>query len=197
VLLLHAWWGLNDFFKDLAARLAAEGFVVLAPDLYDGRTASTVEEAERLIGSLDSGEAIQYETGAADYLLKHQALQGSRIGAIGFSMGGAYATWLAALKPEVAAVVLFYGGAEQGESVARETRAAFLGHFAEHDEYESQEGMRQFEAQLRSAGREAAFFIYPGTGHWFFEDDRPHAYDADAAGIAWQATVDFLHLKLG
>src|SRR5437868_1015180 len=118
VLLLHAWWGLNDFFKALAGRLAREGFVVLAPDLYDGRTASAIEDAERLSSTLDSGEAIQHETGAADYLLDHPAVRGRKIGALGFSMGADYATWLSTLRPEVAAVVLFYGGVELGESFA-------------------------------------------------------------------------------
>src|SRR5437016_9037266 len=93
VLLLHAWWGLNDYFKDLAGRLAGEGFVVLAPDLYDGTTALTIEDAEGLIRTLDAREAIHYETGAMDYLLEHPAVRGKRIGAVGFSMGAAYATW--------------------------------------------------------------------------------------------------------
>lgn len=198
VLLLHAWWGLNDFFKELADRLAAEGFVVLAPDLYDGKTASTIEDAERLGSALDANarEAIGSVTAAAGYLLGHPASRGSRIGAVGFSLGASYATWLSTLKPEVAAVVLFYGGVWQDEGFAKETGAAFLGHFAEHDPYESHEDMRQFEVQLRSAGKQATFFVYPGTGHWFFEEDRPGAFDADAAGIAWQATVDFLYDKL-
>src|SRR5437870_4205128 len=196
VLLLHAWWGLNDFFKDLAGRLAGEGFVVLAPDLYDGRTALAIEDAERLTRTLDAREAIRYETGALDYLLAHPAVNGKRIGAVGFSLGAAYATWLATLRRDVAAVVVFYGGVEQEEGFALETSAAFLGHFAERDEYESQEVMRRFEAQLRSAGREAAFYVYPGTGHWFFEEDRRDAYDPDAAGIAWQFTLDFLRDKL-
>jgi carboxymethylenebutenolidase len=197
VLLLHAWWGLNDFFKELADRLAAEGFVVLAPDLYDGKIASTIEDAERLGSALDANakEAIGSVTAAADYLLGHPGSRGSRIGAIGFSLGSAYAIWLSTLKPELAAVVLFYGVWPE-ESFARETGAAFLGHFAEHDPYESHENVRLFEAQLRSAGKQATFFDYPGTGHWFFEEDRPDAYDADAAAIAWQATLDFLHDKL-
>ena len=92
---------------------------------------------------------------------------------------------------------MFYGGVEQEEGFPQETASAFLGHFAERDEYESHEVMRRFEAQLRSAGREAAFYVYPGTGHWFFEEDRREVYDPDAAGIAWQLTVDFLRDKLG
>ncbi|HEX5941086.1 MAG TPA: alpha/beta fold hydrolase, partial [Anaerolineales bacterium] len=99
VLILHAWWGLNDFFTNLADRLAAEGFTVLAPDLYGGRTAATIQEAEELSGTLDHREAIKDVTGAAEYLLAHPSVEGSALGAVGFSMGAAYATWLATLKP--------------------------------------------------------------------------------------------------
>jgi len=196
VLLLHAWWGLNDFFKSLADRLALEGFVVLAPDLYGGSTASTIEEAEHLYATLDYRQAIKHVEAGMDHLLSHPSTKGSQVGVMGFSMGAAYATWLSALRPEVVAVVLFYGGAEQGEEFAGRTQAAFLGHFAEDDPYESTEVMRQFEEQLRAAGREAAFHVYPGTGHWFFEDDRPDAYDAGAAELAWQRTLEFLRANL-
>jgi carboxymethylenebutenolidase len=197
VLLLHAWWGLNDFFKELADRLAAEGFLVLATDLYEGRTASTVEDAERLINSLDYMTGISDVVAAADYLLLQPGQQGGRLGAIGFSMGGAYATWLSTLRPEVKALVLFYGGVEQDDSFAGRTLASFLGHFAERDEYESAENVRKLETQLKNAGRQADFITYPGTGHWFFESDRLDAYEPRAAAEAWRRTIDFLHSKLG
>ncbi|MDQ3929789.1 MAG: dienelactone hydrolase family protein, partial [Chloroflexota bacterium] len=196
-LLCHAWWGLNDFFQELADRLSQEGFVVLAPDLYDGRTAATIEEAEALIYTLDYKEAINYETAAAGYLLSHPAVEGDRLGAVGFSMGGAYVTWLATLNPSVSAVVLFYGGVEQEADFAIRTRAAFLGHFAEDDPYESSEEMRRMEAMLRAARRDVAFEVYPGTGHWFFEGDRQDAYNAEAAELAWRRTLEFLRAKLG
>jgi carboxymethylenebutenolidase len=196
ILLMHAWWGLNDFFKSLADRLAAEGFVVLAPDLYGGKTASEIEDAEKLISGLDYREAIKDEVVALDYLLKHPAVQGDKVGAIGFSMGGGYATWLAALRPEVTAVVLFYGGSEQGPDYAQKTEAAFLGHFAEGDEWEPDEGVKQLESQLRAAGRDVTFYFYKDVGHWFFEDDRPEVYNPEAAQLAWERTLAFLRDKL-
>ncbi|HEY0069763.1 MAG TPA: dienelactone hydrolase family protein [Chloroflexia bacterium] len=201
VLLCHAWWGLNDFFQGLAVRLAHEGFVVLAPDVYDGETAATIEEAERLTNALDHREAIKYETAAADYLLSHPAVEGEQIGAVGFSMGAAYATWLATLRPQLSAVVLFYGGFYGGDvpeaDYPTHTQAAFLGHLAEVDPYESSEEILRMAERLREAGRDVAFYIYPGTGHWFFEADRPDAYDAGAAELAWQRTLDFLRGTLG
>lgn len=198
VLLLHAWWGLTDFFKGLADRLAGEGFVVLAPDLFGGRTASTIEDAEGLSESVDYRQVIKDVEAGVDYLLGQPGVVGEGIGVVGFSFGAAYSTWLATLRPEVGAVVLFYGGAwEPMEDFATHTRAAFLGHFAETDPYESDEAMRQLEEQLRSAGREVEFHVYPGTGHWFFEDDRPDAYDAQAAEVAWQRTVESLRSHMG
>lgn len=196
VLVMHAWWGLTDFFTGLAERLAREGFVVLAPDLYDGRTADTIPDAEQLIGALDYRQAIKYEEAAAEYLLSQPAVQGDRIGAVGFSMGASYATWLAALNHHVAAVVLFYGGSEQGEGYENETNAAFLGHFVDPDAYESLEEARQLEQRLLSAGKEAVFHVYPGAGHWFFEGNRPGAYNPEAAALAWSRTVEFLHNHL-
>ncbi|MDQ3927921.1 MAG: dienelactone hydrolase family protein [Chloroflexota bacterium] len=197
VLLCHAWWGLNGFFQGLADRFAHEGFVVLAPDLYDGRTAPTIEEAEALTYTLDYKVAINYETAAADCLLAHPATQGEQLGAVGFSLGAAYVTWLATLRRQVSAVVVFYGGVEQEADYAVRTKAAFLGHFAEADPYEASEEIGRLEEKLRAARRDVAFHVYPRTGHWFFENDRPDAYDAEAAELAWQRTVDFLHRKLG
>jgi carboxymethylenebutenolidase len=198
VLLLHAWWGLNDFFRGMADRLAGEGFVVLAPDIYgDGSTASTIEEAEKLSGKLDSDQAIARVQAGLDRLLQQPGTQGKRIGVIGFSMGAAYGIWLASLKNEVAAVVLFYGAWNMNDNYGKSTEAAFLGHFAENDQYESEEEIRGLEDNLRSAGREVAFHTYQGTGHWFFENDRPDAYNETAARQAWDRTVEFLHRQLG
>jgi carboxymethylenebutenolidase len=197
ILLMHAWWGLNDFFKSLADRLATEGFVILAPDLYGGKTASEIAEAEQLINNFDWRQGLKDEEVALDHLLKHPSVQGNKVGAIGFSMGGGYATWLAALRPEVTAVVLFYGGSEQEADYAQKTEAAFLGHFAEGDEWEPDEGVKQLERQLQAAGRDVTFHFYKGVGHWFFEDNRPDNYNSEAAQLAWERTMEFLHSKLG
>ena len=113
-------------------------------------------------------------------------------------MGTTYATWLSTLRPEVAAVVLFYGGSDwQPPDFLQRTRAAFLGHFAPNDEWEGpDEGVRDLEAALRDAGKEATLHFYPGTGHWFMEDNRPDAYNPEAAALAWDRTLAFLRAEL-
>ncbi len=202
VLLLHAWWGLTGFFKGLADRLANEGFVILAPDLYGGmQTAETIADAEKLSDSLSTRDGLQRALGAVDHLLSHPAVRGDKIGVIGFSLGAAFAEMASEAMPEVAAVVLFYGGADilyYDEGFADLTNAtAFMGHFAEHDQYEPTEAVPVLEEKLRAAGKEATFYVYTGTGHWFFEDNRPDAYSPQAARLALQRTIDFLHDKLG
>ncbi|MBF6612786.1 MAG: dienelactone hydrolase family protein [Chloroflexi bacterium] len=195
ILLLHAWWGLNGFIKRLADRFAAEGFIVLAPDLYGGPTAATIEEAEKLVSNLDDQRASAIALASVDYLLGQSATESANIRVVGFSLGAAYAAWLTKKRPQITSAVLFYGGAEQAgqeEGFASATNAAFLGHFAEDDDYEPGEFVPRLQEQLHSAGKEAHFYIYPGTGHWFFEEDRPSAYNADAAELAWTRTLEFL-----
>src|SRR5437667_12006995 len=100
VLVLHAWWGLNDFFKGYANRLASQGFLALAPDLHDGPVASTVEEAKDLHSKVDEGRVSKIVLGAADYLQSIPSMLGRKIGVVGFSMGWADSLVLSTLKPE-------------------------------------------------------------------------------------------------
>jgi carboxymethylenebutenolidase len=194
VLVLHAWWGLAPFFRDLCDRLAREGFVALAPDLYGGKTASTIDEAKSLIEQRDFEKMRAAATGALAYLRGHSAVRGPAVGALGFSMGAAWTIFLSSLAPEaIAAAVIFYGTEETDFAASR---AAYLGHFGEDDEWEPLDGVRAMEREMRAAGREAEFYIYPGAKHWFFETNRPE-YDAAAADLAWQRTCDFLRQRLG
>jgi carboxymethylenebutenolidase len=196
VLVLHAWWGLNDFMRQVCERLAGEGYVALAPDLYHGKVATTIAEAEKLGGQLDADAArAQAEIAAAlDRLLHLPATEGERTGVIGFSLGAYYALWLADHRPEdVAALVVFYG---TSGDLFQKMQAACQGHFAERDPFEPPEGVQQVYERLRAAGRDVTFYTYPGTGHWFFEQDRPDAYDPEAAELAWQRTVEFLQKTL-
>jgi carboxymethylenebutenolidase len=195
VLVLHAWWGLTGFVRQVCDRLAAEGYVALAPDLFDGEIATTVAEAELLIGRFD-GQATEAKVAAAlDRLQKHPAVHGERAGVMGFSFGAYYALWLAeARSQDVAAVVVFYGTSGLRFS---EMQAACLGHYAERDPYEPAEGVQDEYDRVKAAGGDVTFYTYPGTGHWFFEQDRPDAYDPQAAELAWQRTTRFLQETLG
>jgi len=194
VLVLHAWWGLTPFFKNVCDRLASEGFVALAPDRYGGPTAATIEEAEVLLRQESPERTEAQLTSAVDFLLAHEATVGDKLAALGFSAGASWALMLSTLKPEaVKAVVAFYGSGEADFSSAH---AAYQGHYAQHDEWEPPEEVRRTEDALRAAGREVTFYTYPGVGHWFCEEDRPGYYDAEAAQLAWERTVSFLRGRL-
>ncbi len=196
VVVLHAWWGLTSCFKRVCDRLAEEGFVALAPDLYHGAIASSSDEAKRLRAELDCDSALREIKAATGFLRCHAAVVGDSIGVVGFSLGGYLALRLVRSDPDsVRAVVLFYateGGSFDG------AQACFLGHFAEHDGCWAGAGtVRSLQARLRAAGCDVTFHTYAGTQHSFFEHDRPEAYDARSAELAWQRTISFLHNELG
>ncbi len=191
VLVLHAWWGLNDFMREFCDRLAQQGFVALAPDMFSGKIARTVEEAKQLVSQPNQEEVVPpILLSAVEELRKHPAVSGNGLGIVGFSFGGSWALWLASHQPEaIRAVTIFYS---TGESDFQQSKAAFLGHFAAADPFEPEGGVRELEKSLKSASRPATFYTYPGTGHWFFEKDRPEAYQAEAARLAWERTLAFL-----
>ncbi|MGH2619455.1 MAG: dienelactone hydrolase family protein [Anaerolineales bacterium] len=190
VLVLHAWWGLNDTIKAFCRRLAQSGFVAFAPDLYHGKLADTIADAETLSNSLGTNLA-KAEIAEATRFLDERAGQVDRgLAVIGFSLGAYYALDLSVADPEhVRWVVTFYGTGPEDYS---RSRAAYLGHFAETDEFEPQANVDSLEAALRVAGRPVTFYRYSGTGHWFFEPDRSDAYNQAAASLAWDRTLAFL-----
>ncbi|MEW5869467.1 MAG: dienelactone hydrolase family protein [Chloroflexota bacterium] len=194
VLVLHAWWGLNDFFKELCERLAQAGFVALAPDLYHGQTATTVEEAKRLRSKLKREQASADILAAVEQLRKLPAAVDGPLGVVGFSLGGHWALWLSLEAPEtIGAVTVFYG--TRNADYIR-SQAAYLGHFAETDEWVAASGVKKLEKSLRAANRPVSFYTYPGTGHWFFEADREDAYNPQAAQLAWERTAAFFAANL-
>ena len=187
ILLLHAWWGLNQPIEDLADRLAGDGFTVLAPDLFDGRVLTTIEEAAAHGEEMDrESDRILGLVGAAlDDLLGHPGSRGERVGVIALSFGAWYGSQVAAARPEVTAFVCIYGDVFEGPD-----GVAYLGHFAEDDEFVDSNA-----PELQAASGRGEAHVYPGTKHWFMESDRPE-YDAEAAELAYARTVEFLRRHL-
>jgi carboxymethylenebutenolidase len=190
VLVLHAWWGLKPFFKQVCDQLAAQGFTALAPDLYQDRIAETIDEAKLLMGYRDSELMGHIVNAAKDRLAS--LLEGKPIGVLGFSMGAAWSLMVAENEPDVSAAVLFYGA---GEADFSKVRAKILGHYAETDEWEPLEYVRAMEADMKTAGLDVTLHIYPKAGHWFVEEDRPE-YDSASALLAWSRTYEFLRKNL-
>ncbi len=193
VLLLHAWWGLKPFFKQVCDRMAGQGFIAMAPDLRGGQIAQTVDEARELMERSDSQLTRDTAMGALNYLVHYPTRKGARLGVVGFSMGAAWALELAAREPDrIGAAVLFYGSNEV--EYAR-IQAKVIGHFSDVDEWEPYDQTRDVEAKMKAAGVDTTFYVYPGLAHWFVEEDRPE-YNAQGARLAWNRTFDFLKSSL-
>jgi carboxymethylenebutenolidase len=192
VVVFHPWWGLNDDVVAYVDRLAAAGFAVTAPDLFGGQVASTIEEADRLSGSVDEAMVDAVARAAVDHLVDRLG-PAAKLVALGFSFGAHWSMWSPAERDRLAASVVYYGST--GGSVLTRASVPVLGHFAETDPYETEEGIAAFEETLRSAGRDVVIHRYTGTGHWFAEPSRD-AYRAEAADLAFERTVAFLRRQL-
>src|SRR6266536_931839 len=189
VIVLHAWWGLNPFFKTLCDRLAAEGFVAFAPDLNKSKIAQTVDEAKQVMSELSYETRHNVVAALVDFMRSRLEVRNEPLSLIGFSMGAAWSLVLASEHPEdIHKVVLFYG--TQGMDFTP-IKAEILGHYSDTDEWEPIDDVRAMEAGLRAAGVHTNFHIYPNLNHWFFEDDRPE-FDPQAADLAWKRTLEFL-----
>ena len=201
VVVLHEWWGLTEPVRQACDRLAEAGYVALAPDLYQGKTTDSVEEAEALGAALDRDE--ERWRGDIRGALRFSRQNGATsradgrgaFGFVAFSLGGSYALDMSiTLADEIAAVVTFY--ATYPGLDYHGARAAYLCHFAEDDPYLSGAEAAEMERALKSAGRPVTVYTYPGTRHWFFDGNRPDTYDAAATALAWERTVAFLNAHL-
>jgi carboxymethylenebutenolidase len=200
VVVIQEWWGLVDHIKDVCDRFAGAGFVALAPDLYHGQKVAPGEpdEAGKAMMAMKMDQAARDMSGAVDEVRRRGGRD--KVGVIGFCMGGGLALVLATQRPDaVAAVVPAYGiipwpDAQPDYSAMS---AAVLGHYAEKDEYFTPAAALALEEQLRGLGKSVQVHIYPGADHAFFNDTRPEAYDADAAGLLWDRTVAFFREQLG
>ena len=188
VLVLPSWWGLKPFFKGVCDRLAEQGYPALALDYYQGQVANTIDEAKALQETVESNQDVMgaMVKAAKDHLVSHRP--GEPIGILGFSMGTDWAVITAAKEPDVAATVLFYGGWSPDFS---QMRSKVLGHYAETDKWFPFDQAREMEQKMKAAGVDVTLHFYPGTAHWFMEEDRPE-YDPDAASLAWERTLEFL-----
>lgn len=193
VVVLHAWWGLNDDVIAYSDRLVDAGFAVLAPDMFRGQVATTKEEAERLSQEGDAGIAADVAWAAIDRLAEALAPD-APIAVLGWSFGAAYAIWAPSVRERAKATVAYYG--TYTDSFISEASAPLLGHFAEVDPFTSEEEIRELEEAYGKADRDITTFRYPGTEHWFAEPSRPE-YRADAADLAFERTVDWLRTVLG
>jgi carboxymethylenebutenolidase len=196
VVVIQEWWGLNDNIKDIADRLAAEGFVALAPDLYNGQVTKEPDEAMKLMMAMKVEQAAKDISGAVDYLIASDATSGSKVGSIGFCMGGGLSLYLATLKPQVGACVIYYGVVPGVQPDLSKIGGAVLGHYADHDDWASADTVNDLKKKLQSLGKDVEFHTYPDTQHGFFNDTRTEVHAPEASKLSWERTIAFYRKHL-
>jgi carboxymethylenebutenolidase len=197
VLVVQEWWGLVPQIKNVCDRLAGEGFVALAPDLYHGDIAEHTEmdKAAQLMTTLPMDRAARDMGAAVDYLRAQGSVQNSRIGVIGFCMGGMLTLLVAAQQGDkVGAAVPFYGAPlGDREPDWSNLSASVRGFFAENDDFFPPAAVKDLETRLRGMGKQVEFDVIPGTGHAFGNEENPlGTHHPEAAGHCWAAAVGFL-----
>jgi len=201
VMVIQEWWGLDSETKRMADRLAADGFVALAPDLYHGELAGHTEmdKAAKLMHSLPPDRAGRDMSGAVDYLAGHGAVTSKNIGVVGFCMGGMLAFLIAANRPDkVKAVVPFYGFPQgDAEPDWSTLTASISGHMAEKDNFFPPAAAHALEAKLRGMGKDVTLTVHPGTGHAFMASHNAlGTHNAAAAEKIWPEVISFLKKTL-
>jgi carboxymethylenebutenolidase len=202
VVVVQEWWGLDPGIKKMADRLAENGFVALAPDLYHGELAAhdEMDKAGQLMTTLPPDRAARDMSGAVDFLAAHDATTGDAIGVVGFCMGGMLTFLLAALRGDkVKAAVPFYGfPSGDGEPDWSGLTAKVRGHMAEHDDFFGPDAAAALQDKLRGLGKDVELTVHPGSGHAFMADhDALGNYDEALAERIWPQVTEFLHAELG
>lgn len=197
VIVLQEWWGLVGHIKSVTDRFAEAGFVALAPDLYDGDSATEPDEAGSLMMALNISESERKMQEAARYLLALDATTSKKVGVVGFCMGGQLSLYAASTSPDlIGACVNFYGIHPNVQPPLTNLQAPVLGFFAEHDEYASPEIVEALSRQLTVLEKTHDFHTFPGTRHAFFNDDRREVYNREAAEESWTKMIQFFREQL-
>jgi len=193
VIVIHEWWGLNDWAKEQAVKISEQGFVALAVDLYRGKVAADPAEAHELSRGLPSDRAIRDLMAAFDYLGTRKDVTPYHIGVIGWCMGGGYALQLAIHQPRLAAVVVNYGALPTDPNDLQQIRAPVLGNFGADDKGITPADVQAFEKTMKNLNQRVDLKVYDGAGHAFENSNNQSGYRPEAAADAWTRTVNFLN----
>ena len=196
LIVIHEWWGLNDWVKEQASKLADQGYVTLAVDLYRGKVATTPEEAHEIMRGVPEDRAASDLDSAFEYLESQPDVKRDRIGAIGWCMGGGYALDVALQEPSLAADVINYGHLAVSPESLKKINAPILGIFGGQDRGISPDDVKKFEQSLQQMGKRVEIHIYPDAGHAFENPNNKGGYRADDAADAWKRTIAFLQSTL-
>jgi len=192
IIVIHEWWGLNDWVKEQASKLADQGYAALAVDLYRGKVADNPEAAHELMRGVPADRAARDLHAAFAFLESQPNVRKDRIASIGWCMGGGYSLDVALAEPTLTAAVINYGHLATDPAAIGKIQAAILGNFGGQDKGIPPEDVKKFAAELRTQGKKGDIKIYPDAGHAFENPDNKSGYRAEDAADAWQRTVSFL-----
>ncbi|MHA7969876.1 dienelactone hydrolase family protein [Rhizobium sp. CAU 1783] len=195
VIVIHENRGLNPHIRDVARRMALEGFVALAPDFLSpaGGTPDNEDKAREMFSGLDMGATVANGEATRAFLAAHDKVNG-KVGAIGFCWGGGMVNRMAIASPELGAGIAYYGAQPPAEDVPK-IRAPLMLHYAGLDE-RINAGIEAYKAALEKNGKTFEIFVYEGVNHAFNNDTSAARYDKAAAELAWLRTVEFLKKNL-
>lgn len=197
VIVVQEWWGLVPHIRDVADRFAAAGFTALAPDLYHGQSTTEPDGAGKLMMAMNIETAAKDLSGAVDLLVQRTGR--SKVGVVGYCMGGALALVTAAQRPDAVVACAPYYGVIGWPSVQPDwsrLAAKVVGEYAEHDDYAGPEASGAFQQSLRDLGVDATLHVHSGTHHAFFNDTRPEVFDAAASAVAFGRTLELFRSTL-
>jgi carboxymethylenebutenolidase len=197
VIVIHEWWGLNDWVKEQAADLAAHGYVALAVDLYRGQVANDPDTAHQLSRGLPEDRGIRDLQAADTFLRASMHVDPNRIGAIGWCMGGGYALNFAVADPHLKAVVANYGPPPTDPASLAQIHAAILGNYGGLDKGITPDNVNTFAAEMKKIGKPIDVKIYPDAGHAFENPNNKTGYRAEDAADARSRYLHFFARELG
>ena len=189
---IHEWWGLNDWVKEQASKLADQGYVTLAIDLYRGKVATTPDLAHELVRGVAEDRAARDLHAAVEFLKSQKNVNKDRIGSIGWCMGGGYSFNLALQEATLTADVVNYGHLATDPEQLKKINASILGIFGGQDRGIPVDDVKKFEQTMKQLGKRVEIVIYPDAGHAFENPNNKQGYRANDAADAWKRTVDFL-----
>jgi carboxymethylenebutenolidase len=195
VIVIHEWWGLNDWVKEQTRKIADQGYVALAVDLYRGKTATDPMEAHEL-SRMPKDRAVGDLLAAYAYLSARSDVNGDRIGSVGWCMGGGYSLELAMHQPRLAACVVNYGELPTDPNDIQQIIAPLLGNFGAEDRGITPADVHAFEKSMQTMHRRVDIKIYQGAGHAFENPNNQTGYRPEAAADAWTRTITLLNKTL-
>ena len=195
VIVIFEWWGLNAQIRGVAKDLAMQGYVAIVPDLYHGKVASDPENAHILVRGLDEEAAMGDLDAAVTWLRAQPRTAKTKIGIVGFCMGGRISQLFALHGPAVSAAIMFYGSPELNPERLATLKAPLQGHFGAADQGIEPDRVEKLKAALDSAGKTNEIYTYAGAGHAFMNQTRP-SFSPDAARLAWARTLAFFQKYL-